>query len=177
MRVFMWSVGFEDLTTAVTKSTIFWYITTCSQLKVNRRFGGTHRLHLQGQRISRARNQRECRWQASYCSTLKMEAISSAETSIDFQRTTRRYVPEYSTLNVNCSLLLSDRNLNLYKYISKFSKEKIVWISFQTLSSYYIWLCVQRRLHDVVKRRIFVAFRYKRAKKWRTRLLIHWGKR
>jgi hypothetical protein len=28
-------------------TSIFWYITLCSPLKVNRRFGGTHRLHLQ----------------------------------------------------------------------------------------------------------------------------------
>jgi hypothetical protein len=30
------------------KSTIFWDITPCSPLSVNRRFGGTYRLHLQG---------------------------------------------------------------------------------------------------------------------------------
>jgi hypothetical protein len=41
------------------KSTIFWDITP---LKVNRRFGGINRLHLQGRRISRARNHREIRW-------------------------------------------------------------------------------------------------------------------
>jgi hypothetical protein len=42
------------------KSTIFWD-TTCSLLRVNRRYRGTYRLHLQGQRISRARYQRESR--------------------------------------------------------------------------------------------------------------------
>jgi hypothetical protein len=36
---------------------IFWYITSCGRLKVNRRFGGTCHLHLQGWRISLARNQ------------------------------------------------------------------------------------------------------------------------
>jgi hypothetical protein len=46
------------------KSSIFWKITPCSPLKVNRRFGGTRRLYLQGRRISRARNQSESRWQA-----------------------------------------------------------------------------------------------------------------
>jgi hypothetical protein len=51
-------VGFEVLTKVV------WDIAPCSPLKVNRRFGGTCRLHLQGRRISRARNQREIRWQA-----------------------------------------------------------------------------------------------------------------
>jgi hypothetical protein len=30
------------------KSTIFWNITPCSPLSVNRSFGGTYRLHLQG---------------------------------------------------------------------------------------------------------------------------------
>jgi hypothetical protein len=36
------------------KSSIFWDITPCSVLKVNRRFGQIYRLHLQG-RISQAR--------------------------------------------------------------------------------------------------------------------------
>jgi hypothetical protein len=36
------------------KSTFFWYITPCSPLKVNRRFGGTYLLHLHGLRISPA---------------------------------------------------------------------------------------------------------------------------
>jgi hypothetical protein len=37
------------------KSIIFWDITPCSPLKINRRFGGIYRLNLQGRRISRAR--------------------------------------------------------------------------------------------------------------------------
>jgi hypothetical protein len=41
------------------KSSIFWDITSCSPLKVNRLFGGKCCFHLQGGRISRARNQRE----------------------------------------------------------------------------------------------------------------------
>jgi hypothetical protein len=35
---------------------IFWDITPCSPLKVNRLFGGTYRLHLHGRKISRVRN-------------------------------------------------------------------------------------------------------------------------
>jgi hypothetical protein len=35
---------------SVMKNTIFWDITPCSPLSVNRRFGWTYRLHLQGQR-------------------------------------------------------------------------------------------------------------------------------
>jgi hypothetical protein len=95
------------------KSTVFWDITLCSPLKVNRRFGGTYRLHLQGRRISRAINQQEavasprlC-WStaftlvscSAYYSTLNMEAICSSETSVDFQRTTQRYIPEDNILN------------------------------------------------------------------------------
>jgi hypothetical protein len=41
-------VGFDVLTAVVMKSTIFWDITPCSLLSVNRRFGGTYSLHLQG---------------------------------------------------------------------------------------------------------------------------------
>jgi hypothetical protein len=37
-------------------STIFWDIMLCSPLSVNWRFGGTYRLHLQGRRISWARD-------------------------------------------------------------------------------------------------------------------------
>jgi hypothetical protein len=46
------------------KSSIFWDITPCSQFKVNWRFRGACRLHLQGQRIRQARNRCESRWQA-----------------------------------------------------------------------------------------------------------------
>jgi hypothetical protein len=52
-------VGFEVLTVVVMKGTIFWDIMLCSALKVNRRFGGTYCLDLQGRRISRARNQKQ----------------------------------------------------------------------------------------------------------------------
>jgi hypothetical protein len=42
------SIGFEVFTAVVMKNTIFRDITSCSPLNVNRRFGGTYRLHLQG---------------------------------------------------------------------------------------------------------------------------------
>jgi hypothetical protein len=122
------SVGFEVLTAGLMKSTIFWDITPCSSLKVNRRFGRTYRLHLYGRKISRARNQRETeeKWRngtpfpscflynpkfrltdcsafmlvswSAYFSSLKMEAICVTETSVDFQPTTQRYIPEDDTL-------------------------------------------------------------------------------
>jgi hypothetical protein len=49
----------HDLSSWNLKSSVFWDITPCSPLKVNRRTGETCRLHLQGPRISQARNQRE----------------------------------------------------------------------------------------------------------------------
>jgi hypothetical protein len=81
------------------KSTAFWDITPYSLFNVNRRFGGIYRLQIQG-RISRPRYQRENRWQScSAYSTLMTEAICSFETSVEFQRTTWRYIPEDSTLH------------------------------------------------------------------------------
>jgi hypothetical protein len=35
----------------------------------------------------------------AYSSTLKIEATCSSEASVDFQRTTRRYIPEYKSLH------------------------------------------------------------------------------
>jgi hypothetical protein len=52
------------------KSTIFWDITPCSPLSVNRRFGGTYRFHLQGRK-----------------------------NKLTKKRTTRRYIPENGTLH------------------------------------------------------------------------------
>jgi hypothetical protein len=93
--------GFEVLTAMVMTITIFWD----SPFKINWRLGGIYRLNIQG-RISRAKFQRESRWQAtsftlvSYSAylTLKVEPICSSETSVDFQRTTLRYIQEDSTL-------------------------------------------------------------------------------
>jgi hypothetical protein len=73
------------------KSTIFWDITSCSPLNVNRQFRGTYRLHLQP-----AFTLVSC---SAFSFTLKMEVICSSETSIDTQRTTGRYIPEGGTLH------------------------------------------------------------------------------
>jgi hypothetical protein len=40
-------VGLDDLTAVLMKISVFWDITTCSPVKVNQHFGGTH--HLQPQ--------------------------------------------------------------------------------------------------------------------------------
>jgi hypothetical protein len=91
IKIYFLLVGFEVLTAVVMKSTIFWDIMPCSLLKVNRRFGGTYRLHNHG-RIGPAIYQREirlCCYLAKkaerkspiYSSTLKMQATCSPETS------------------------------------------------------------------------------------------------
>jgi hypothetical protein len=99
----------------VLKSIIFWDMTPCSPLGFNRRFGGTYRLHLQGQRnrfskpASKHVESRAFCWFAEpISSTLKMEAICSSETSVQTQRTTRRHIPEDYTLhNHRCENLKS----------------------------------------------------------------------
>jgi hypothetical protein len=83
-----------------------------------RRFRGTYCLHLQGRRASQASHQEETSrkksslWRqcvrrsisclllvsVAYCLTLKMEAVRSSDTSVNFYRTTRRHIPEVSIL-------------------------------------------------------------------------------
>jgi hypothetical protein len=41
------------------KSSVIWDVTLCSPLKINQRFGGTCRLHLQARIISQTINQRD----------------------------------------------------------------------------------------------------------------------
>jgi hypothetical protein len=92
------SISYDNF--SLLKSIIFWDLTPCSPLNVNRRFGGTYRLHLQGRKISSACHLlSRCFFCSTYSSTLKMEAICSSETSVDSQRTKRRYIPEDSTLH------------------------------------------------------------------------------
>jgi hypothetical protein len=51
-------IEFEVLRAVVIKSSVFWDTTPCIPFKSNRSFGGTIRLHFQGQRISQSRSQR-----------------------------------------------------------------------------------------------------------------------
>jgi hypothetical protein len=108
-----------------TKNSVFWEITPCSPLKVNQHLGRTCRLHLQGRRLSKARNWHEAsrmkikRFVANsaifftlvsylaYSSTIKIETCYS-ETSVDLQRTTWSYIPEDKTLYKHrCKNLIS----------------------------------------------------------------------
>jgi hypothetical protein len=85
-------LGFEVFTAVIMNSSVFLDITPCSPLTVNRRFGAIYRHHLQGRKLSQARNQREaaCYFHTlvsyfAYSSSPKAETTCFSETSIDVQ--------------------------------------------------------------------------------------------
>jgi hypothetical protein len=55
----------------------------------------------------------------AYSSILKMKATCSSETLADFQRTTRRYIPEDVTLSTKYFLLISYINNSFISAINK----------------------------------------------------------
>jgi hypothetical protein len=113
------------------KSYIVWDITPCSQLKVNRRFGGTCHLHLQGRRIYELSKKPAWKLVASRAA-LKMELIFFSERWVDFQRTTRLYIAEdRNRHNDSCENLKSytiqkatNTELILFSLLSLFWKKK-----------------------------------------------------
>jgi hypothetical protein len=59
-NIFHLKIFFADILQFKTECSffiLFWNITPCSPLKVSRRFGGTCRLHRQGKKTSKGRNQ------------------------------------------------------------------------------------------------------------------------
>jgi hypothetical protein len=67
-------------------------------------------------------------------STLMTEAICSSETSVDFQRATRRYIPEDSTLHKHrCENLKSYLSVSLWLY-----SPCGPWLRFQFLNLYTV---------------------------------------
>jgi hypothetical protein len=102
----------------INQSTIFWDITPCSPLRVNRSGSACHLLS---------------HWfLLAYFSTLKMEAICSFEMLVDIQRTTWCYIPEDGTLhNHSCE------NLRSYKY------KPVLGLSLCTCT----WLCLSCEFH------------------------------
>jgi hypothetical protein len=98
-------VGFEILRAVILKSSIFWDIMPCIPLKINRRFGETCRLHLQGRRKASGKQSQAGLWLClppafklisclANSSTLKTEATCFSGPSVDFQRTTWHCIPE-----------------------------------------------------------------------------------
>jgi hypothetical protein len=105
-------LGFEVLTAVVMRSTIFWDITVCSPLSVNRRFGGNILPPSSG---SKNKPSKEPAWEQVTSRSLLSRCFLTrlilrprrwwrnvpSETSVDTQRTTHRYIPEDSTLQQN----------------------------------------------------------------------------
>jgi hypothetical protein len=83
-------MGSEVLISVLMKSSICCDITPCGSLKANRRFGGTELYLLLAFTLV------SC---FVFSSTLNMEATFSSKTSVDFQRTTRRYIPDDGPLS------------------------------------------------------------------------------
>jgi hypothetical protein len=82
----------EVLTAVAVMCYVFLDIKPWSPSKVNRRFGGTPRLHLQLRRTIQTRNQHEA--------GSKVEAACPSETSVDSQRTIRRCIPQNRTVDI-----------------------------------------------------------------------------
>jgi hypothetical protein len=136
-------VGLDVLTAVVLKSTIFWDITPCSPLKVNRRFGGIYCLNLH-RRIALLAS---CFLVSclAYSSTLEMEASCSSEMSVDFQRSTRRYISEDSTLVDNSSPLdCVLKSLNPVHTLTHyfFPRSILIWFLYLNLVSQVIFFYV-----------------------------------
>jgi hypothetical protein len=105
----------ETRTSPSVKNTVFWDVAPCGHF-VNRRFGGTYRLHLQG-RCHRS-------WMAF---TRKMEAIRSSETSVD-KIPTVRHIPEDG-------LLHSHRRENLKFHIVRLCSHLPRWLRIASIAS------------------------------------------
>jgi hypothetical protein len=109
--------GVYNRTAKYMKKAVFWDVARCRN-GVNRRFGGTYRLHLQGRKENIRKSAREasvrdvkgftCGLSYIFLSTLKMEAIRSSETSVN-TTSTRCHIPE------DC-FLHSHRHENLKSY-------------------------------------------------------------
>jgi hypothetical protein len=88
---------------SVTSSeTYLWVVTPCSQVEDHRNFEATYRLYLQDTRLNQTRALFATCFTLvlclAYSSTMKMAITCTSETSADFQRTARRYIPQDTTL-------------------------------------------------------------------------------
>jgi hypothetical protein len=114
------------------KSTIFWEITPCSLLKVNRRFEGTYRFHLQGRRISRARIQHESRWQAELSGNLpKKSYVACILTKIVVSKRLVRDMMynNWSMEELTTETFARHRKCQISRWIFNQNFTSIIWVS------------------------------------------------
>jgi hypothetical protein len=76
-----------------------------------------------------------------------MEAICSCEISVDFQRTTRRYIPEDSTLHNHRCEDLKSYNSMLFRNILK----RPFWIYFAVIFMCISWKQVKTVKHHIIR--------------------------
>jgi hypothetical protein len=80
---------------------------------------------------------------SAYSSTLKMKAICSSETLVDFQRTTRRYISDDSTLHYHrCEIL---KSYTVYKMLKMFLND----LAKQFSSIYFPCVKILKESQDV----------------------------
>jgi hypothetical protein len=111
-------VGSEILTAVVMKSSIFWDIMLCSPLKISLHFGATRSPIFRIDEWAKqdaSMKQVTCR---AYSWILKMEVVCSSETSVDFQRSTRRYIPEDRTLLIKLCLYIKKKPFLFMIYVN-----------------------------------------------------------
>jgi hypothetical protein len=80
------------------KNAVFWGVAPCRCGRLNRRFEGSYRLHLQGRKTVLQLPAHAGSSLADF-STLKMEAIRSFETSVQSTTSTRHHTPEDGILH------------------------------------------------------------------------------
>jgi hypothetical protein len=128
---FLYSFNIEQ-TESTLKSSIFWDITPCSPLKVNQRFGGTCRLQLQGQRISRARNQSESMGQTEQ-NRLLLRQLNKGDCyglSVQFGQMKQSFWNNFWWISRSESHQLEDQ------YVDKMILNKEFW---EELIAYFPW--------------------------------------
>jgi hypothetical protein len=77
------------------KNDVFWDVAPCRSCEMNRRFGGTYRLHLQSLLLPDHAGS-----SLADFSTLKMEAIRYSETWVYFTESSRHHIPEDGILQI-----------------------------------------------------------------------------
>jgi hypothetical protein len=124
-------IRFEVFTAVVMKSIVFWDMTPCSPLSVNRRFGRTYRSHLQGRR-NKFNKKPASKQVASYllvsCWTYFFDPEDGGDMflrNVGWQRTTRRHIPEYDTL----------QRLHMFQSIELVSSGLLIIPSFMKIST------------------------------------------